>query len=260
VNLLIAFVIFFFLAFSLAEPTSQVGEIESGSPAAGKIEPGDTIVAVDGEPVTGTPEERFESVRSAVAEHECAGEPTDGCRAETPAAITVERDGREINLTITPFYDAAAERYRIGFAQGTRPLDPSVPQAAGEAGDIMWRITSGTVSTIAQLFKAEKREEVTGIVGSYEVTRQSIEFGARQALFLIGVISLSLAVINLFPFLPLDGGHIFWSLIEKLRGRPVPFSVMERASVVGFLLVIVLFTIGLTNDIDRLRGEGFDLR
>ena len=74
------------------------------------------------------------------------------------------------------------------------------------------------------------------------------------------MISLSLAVINLFPFLPLDGGHIFWSVVEKLRGRPVPFSVMERASVVGFALVLVLFVIGLTNDIDRLRGEGFDVR
>ena len=93
VNLLIAFVIFFFLAFSVVEPTAQVGEIEPGSPADGKIEPGDTIVAVDGSRVTGTPDERFESVRLAVAEHECAGEPTDGCRAETPADLTVERDG-----------------------------------------------------------------------------------------------------------------------------------------------------------------------
>ena len=55
------------------------------------------------------------------------------------------------------------------------------------------------------------------------------------------MISLSLAIINLFPFLPLDGGHIFWSLVEKVRGRPVPFSVMERASAIGFVLVMMLF-------------------
>ena len=59
------------------------------------------------------------------------------------------------------------------------------------------------------------------------------------------MISLSLAIINLFPFLPLDGGHIFWSLVEKVRGRPVPFRVMERAGVVGFVLVMILFFIGL---------------
>jgi regulator of sigma E protease len=67
-------------------------------------------------------------------------------------------------------------------------------------------------------------------------------------------------VINLFPFLPLDGGHIFWSLVEKVRGRPVAFSVMERASVIGFALVAVLFVIGLSNDIGRLTGDGFQVR
>ena len=94
----------------------------------------------------------------------------------------------------------------------------------------------------------------------YWTTRQAIEFDARRALFILGVISLSLAIINLFPFLPLDGGHIFWSIVEKVRGKPVSFSVMERASVLGILLVAMLFVIGLSNDIGRLNGEGFDIR
>ena len=76
-------------------------------------------------------------------------------------------------------------------------------------------------------------------------------------MFLLAVISLSLGIINLFPFLPLDGGHIFWALAEKVRGRAIPFSVMERAGFIGFALVIGLFVIGLTNDIGRLTGEGF---
>ena len=98
------------------------------------------------------------------------------------------------------------------------------------------------------------------MVGSYEATRQTIELSAERALYLLAIISLSLGVINLFPFLPLDGGHIFWALAEKVRGRAIPFSVMERAGFVGFVLVIALFMIGLTNDIgpiDRggLRGQ-----
>jgi regulator of sigma E protease len=101
---------------------------------------------------------------------------------------------------------------------------------------------------------------VSGVVGSYEVTRESFDFDTVQALLVLGIISLSLAVINLFPFLPLDGGHIFWALAEKIRGRPIPFSVIERASAIGFLLVIMLFVIGLSNDIGRLRGEGFGVR
>jgi len=67
-------------------------------------------------------------------------------------------------------------------------------------------------------------------------------------------------VINLFPFLPLDGGHIFWAVVEKLRGKRVSLQTMERASVVGFALVAVLFVIGLSNDIGRLSGDGFNVR
>jgi regulator of sigma E protease len=77
---------------------------------------------------------------------------------------------------------------------------------------------------------------------------------------ILAIVSLSLAIVNLFPFLPLDGGHIFWAVVEKVRRRPVPFSVMERAGVVGFMLVIGLFLLGLSNDIDRLSGEGFNVR
>ena len=70
------------------------------------------------------------------------------------------------------------------------------------------------------------------------------------------LISLSLAIINLFPFLPLDGGHIFWSLVEKVRGSRVSFATMERASAIGFMLILFLFFIGLSNDIDRLTRRG----
>jgi regulator of sigma E protease len=116
------------------------------------------------------------------------------------------------------------------------------------------------VKTIGGIFNAEKRKQLSGVVGSYEVTRQAFEFSAADALFLLGVISLSLGVVNLFPFLPLDGGHIFWALAEKVRGRAIPFSVMERAGFVGFALVLVLFVIGFSNDIGRLTSGGFNLR
>ena len=119
----------------------------------------------------------------------------------------------------------------------------------------MWSFTTRTIETIAGVFEAEKRKEISGVVGSYNETRKSFELSLEQAIFLLAVISLSLGVINLFPFLPLDGGHIFWALAEKLRGRAIPFSVMERAGFVGFVLVIALFMIGLTNDVGRLTGS-----
>ena len=124
----------------------------------------------------------------------------------------------------------------------------------------MWGFTTTTIDRIVRIIDPEARRDLSGVVGSYEVTRQSIDLGLTRTLYVLAVISLSLGVINLFPFLPLDGGHIFWALAEKVRGRPIPFSLLERVSVVGFVLVVFLFVIGLTNDIGRLRGEGFGVR
>src|SRR5680860_455089 len=132
--------------------------------------------------------------------------------------------------------------------------------ASATAPARFWFITQQTVSLPARIFDAERRKEISGIVGSYEYTRQTIIDDLADTVGILAIISLSLAIVNLFPFLPLDGGHIFWAAVEKLRGgRPVPFSVMERAGVVGFMLVIGLFAIGLSNDIGRLSGEGFDV-
>ena len=238
-----------------------VGDIVSGSPAAAHLQTGDRILAVDGRsfPEAST-NERLAHFARLVARHECPGKQTNGCRAKTPAELRIERDGQVRTLSIRPEYDAAIERTRIGFSYGSRPLNPGVAEAAGDSARFMWEITSQTVGVIARIFDPEERKQLSGVVGGYEVTRQAIGFGAREALTLIAVISLSLAVINLFPFLPLDGGHIFWSLVEKVRGRPVPFSVMERAGAIGFLLVMLLFAVGLSNDIGRLTGEGFNVR
>ena len=75
----------------------------------------------------------------------------------------------------------------------------------------------------------------------------------------IAEISLALAIINLFPFLPLDGGHIFWALAEKVRGRRIPLVVIERASLVGIALIAILFFVGVSNDVSALAGKGLNL-
>ena len=262
VNIVLAFLILFALAFSVQEGTKLVvGATESDTPAARVLEPGDRIVAVDGVRVSGSDlGGEAQQISDQVNSHECAGGSRPGCRAARPARIVVKREGSTVVLRARPFYDPEADRYRLGFRfreGGLVPVNPSIPGAANIALDQMWFVSSKTISVIARIFDPEQRKQVSGIVGTTEVTKQAIDFGPRQALFLLGIVSLSLGLINLFPFLPLDGGHIFWSLVEKVRGSPVPFSVMERAGAIGFVLVIMLFAIGLSNDIDRLTGEGF---
>ena len=125
----------------------------------------------------------------------------------------------------------------------------------------MWTVTKATVTAIGKLFySAKARKDVHGVVGSYETTRQAINFSAVEALNILALISLSLAIVNLFPFLPLDGGHVFWAVAEKVRGRRIPFEVMERVGAVGFVLILLVFVIGLSNDISTLTGPGFGAR
>jgi regulator of sigma E protease len=267
-NLLIAFLLGWAIIAFHGVLTNEVvvRQVEAGSPAAGKLQPDDKVLSIDGvagyEPGLSDAEtnRRQKRLQTAINRHACPGTPTQGCRAATPAKVVVDRHGRRLTLLITPKYDPVAKRMRIGFAYGANdhvgPL-----HAAGITGQNLWRITRLTTSSIVRIFYDSKaRKDVSGVVGSYETTRQSFQFDTIQALSILAIISLSLAVVNLFPFLPLDGGHIFWAVAEKIRGRPIPYRLIERASVVGFMLIAFLFVVGFTNDIDRLRGQGFNVR
>ena len=264
VNLLIAFFIFFGVYLGQGAAVIKNGQpvsttsIYTGSlqpPAATYLRGGDRIVAVDGRRGLSV-----EQIRAQIASHKCAGTPTDGCQAATPVALEVKRDGHLLSFSIRPQYHSSYHRMLLGFE-----FAPAIKQfgpvgAAQQSLSEMWRVTSTTVSTVARLFEPRVRQQLHGVVGGFKVTQQSFSYGAVDALVTLALISLSLGVVNLFPFLPLDGGHVFWAVAEKVRGRRIPFSVMERAGAIGFVLIILVFVIGLSNDISTLTGRGFQLR
>jgi regulator of sigma E protease len=263
VNIVLAFAILFALSFQGSQPDRTVEEVLPGTPAAAaKLRAGDEILAIDGKSYRRLDgEARIERFRDRVASHGCAGKQVDGCRAATPTVLTVRRGGEIRTIAVRPEYDAAAGQALLGFRYGLDTYGRSAGAAAGNAADVMWEISSRTATIFARLFEEEKRKEVSGVVGVSGAANEVLDvFGAREALVLLALVSLSLGLINLFPFLPLDGGHIFWSLVEKARGKRVPFAVMERASVIGFVLVMMLFFVGLSNDIGRLNGDGFGVR
>jgi regulator of sigma E protease len=255
VNIVLAFVILWSLLVisGIQLPNSTVAEV-TAEPAKYDLRAGDKILSVDG--VKGD----FQRLRAQISSHKCPGTPTNGCQAAQWATLVVERGGKELTVRVKPVYDAAEDGMFVGFKAGLTPQSVGPVDAAGRSVSEMWFFSRKTVETIANIFNAQKRKEISGVVGSYEVTRQTIELSLERAIYLLAIISLSLGIINLFPFLPLDGGHIFWALAEKVRGRAIPFSVMERAGFVGFVLVIALFMIGFTNDIGRLTGQGFGVR
>jgi regulator of sigma E protease len=263
VNIVLAFAILFgvYWANGREEVAQKVGAVREGTPAAKVLQPGDEVVAIDGRryPGLGT-EERLAKFGEAVASHECPGKQVDGCVAAKPVQIAVRRDGELETFAVYPRYDKEAKRALIGFEYGQNVVDFTPGKAAAEAGDAIWEVAKGTVHVFTHLFEAEEREQVSGVVGISDVGHQVIERGLERALLLLAFVSLSLGLVNLLPILPLDGGHIFWSLVEKVRGRPVSWRVMEKATMVGIALVMMLFFLGLSNDIGRITGDGFEVR
>lgn len=253
-NVLTALVLmvgFFWLAGEVTAST-EVRAIRSGSPVAGQLRPGDRLLAVDG--VRGAAAE----LSTRIASHGCAARPPKaGCVSAEPARLLIRRGERELTFVVSPRYDASLSRMRLGFEFDRARERMSLFGAIGRSASETWRISRDIIALPVRLFDSRKRDELSSVVGGYEATRQTLNYDSPSAIGLLAVISLSLAIINLFPFLPLDGGHIFWALVEKARRRPVSFRVMEKASVVGFMLVLMLFAIGLSNDIERLQGPGF---
>jgi regulator of sigma E protease len=256
VNLLIAFVIIWalFLAHGQVVATNKVAVVTPHSAAATALRPGDEIVSVDG--VDGSPD----AIRKQLGTHRCAGPQVNGCLAQTPARVVVRRVGRLLTFEIRPRYSAADKRPLLGFAFGDASRSVGPGHAASLTITGLWTVTKQTVSVIVRIFEPQQRKKLNSVVGGYTVTQQSFAHDTTRALQVLALISLSLAIVNLFPFLPLDGGHVFWAVAEKVRGRRIRFEVMERAGAVGFVLIIMIFLIGLSNDISTLSGKGFNVR
>jgi regulator of sigma E protease len=263
VNIVLAFAILFgvYWVNGQEEIAQQVGEVRKGTPAAKLLQPGDEIVAVDGRRYAGLgTEERLIKFGETVASHKCPGKQVDGCVAATPVEITVKRNGQLQAFSVRPRYDDEAKRALIGFSYGAETVDFGPGEAASQAAGAVWEVAEGTVHVFTHLFEKEEREQVSGVVGISAVGNEVIETGLEKSLLLLAFVSLALGLVNLLPILPLDGGHIFWSLVEKVRGRPVSWRVMEKATMVGIALVLMLFFLGLSNDIGRIQGEGFEVR
>jgi regulator of sigma E protease len=263
VNIVLAFVILFcvFKIGGLQEIKTQVGEVMPNTAASKVLQKGDEIVAIEGHRFTGlSPVERIERFGKLVAAHKCAGEQKQGCVAKSPVELTIRREGQLQTIEARPRYNSEAGKVLIGFSYGGEFAPISTSLALSHSTGVMGEVIGKTGSVFAHIFEAEKRKEISSVVGISDVGHEAVNAGWRQAFLLLALVSLSLGLINLVPILPLDGGHIFWALIEKLRGgRPVSIRVMERATLIGFALVLMLMVIGVSNDIGRITGEGFNV-
>jgi regulator of sigma E protease len=215
-----------------------VRNVKPKTPAAAVgLRPGDRIVAVNGRP---TP--NFDAVSQLIR----------GSKGK-PTTVTVSRNGKPI--TLGPVRTRKiGDRWALGFEPGWQEVKYGPVGALTHSASTTWAATKATLTFLPRLLTGSGRKEVSSPVGIVDVSSQAVSLTFTLFLQILGLISLSLAILNLLPLLPLDGGHILFSIIEGLRGRAVGREVYERVSAIGIALFLVLMFIGLSNDINRLGG------
>jgi regulator of sigma E protease len=235
VNLVFAVVLFTALFMVAAERnTTIVGRVLPGTPAAAAhLHDGDRILRIDGVRVQ-KPKQIPKLIRA-----------TKG----RPFQIVVRRNGHRAAIgPIRAREDHGAYRIGISILARTGPGE-SLPTATGDALKLTWGITADTVRGIAHLAAGRDTNQVSSSVGIVRVSAQAWRQGVRDFLFVLGLVSLALGLLNLLPVLPLDGGHIVMALVEKVRGRTFPQAVYIRYSVVGLSIFAILMYLGLRNDL-----------
>jgi regulator of sigma E protease len=236
-NVVIAFLILF-LVFAVGggpsdRPSTKVDSVSAGTPAAAAdLRAGDRIVAVDGRPTR-----TFAGVSHLI-------------RSSRGGAVTltVVRDGRRTSVGPQPTIFRQG-RWIFGFTPAAQLVPFSTGKAARSAASDLGNVVTGTASGIGSLFSKHGRSQVSGPVGIVRVSHAQLQVGVTWYFEILAFVSMSLALLNLLPLLPLDGGHILFSLIEGIRRRALAREVYERVSVVGIMLIVLVFVIAFSNDV-----------
>ncbi len=234
-NLLFAIVLFAALYMSgggAATRTVQAVIPHSQAAKAG-LQSGDNLVGINGREMT--PAELRQAITGSHGK---------------PLLLSVERGRHHFVLTARATKEDGV--YRLGFVfRGSRL---GAPAAVWRSIKLTGIVTKEIGSSLGRLVHGSGRKDIASPVGIVQGSSSALHQGIQSYLWVLGLISLSLALLNLLPLLPLDGGHIAFSIVEGIRGRAVRREIYERVSAVGIALVVLLFFVGLSNDLSRIGG------
>lgn len=246
-NVLLA-ILFFFIFHLQPVPIYDysVREIieDSGASQAG-LQPGDEILAIDG-----VFYEDIIDLQTAIQE-----------RPDTAVTLTIERGGGRLEQPVTIGTNSDTGRGQLGIYWDRTEIgetELSVPEAATSSVTDIGMIARLVFDAFSQVF-ADRGEQLASPIGIVAFSSETIKLGWDVYLRVLGFISIQLAILNMLPLLPLDGGHVLFNVIEKIMGRPLNREAFERISFVGLMLFVILLAVGFMNDIQRLIGPGFRL-
>lgn len=228
------------------EPVLSEVQVNSAASKAG-LQAGDRIVKVNGQSLT-----QWMTFVTLVRDN-----------PDEPLALDIERQGSSLSLTLTPDSKQVNGKAE-GFA-GVVPKIIPLPDeyktvrqygpfsAILEASDKTWQLMKLTVSMLGKLITGDvKLNNLSGPISIAQGAGMSAEFGVIYYLMFLALISVNLGIINLFPLPVLDGGHLLFLAIEKLKGGPVSERVQDFSYRIGSILLVLLMGLALFNDFSRL--------
>ena len=226
---------------------TTLAEVQANSPASNAgLQAGDRIVKVDGQPLS-----QWQAFAAQVRDNPGKN-----------MALDIERNGEPVALTLTP--EAKPGNEAEGFA-GVIPRVIPLPDeyktvrqygpfaAIGEASVKTWQLMKLTVSMLGKLIIGDvKLNNLSGPISIAQGAGLSAEYGVIYYLMFLALISVNLGIINLFPLPVLDGGHLLFLAIEKIKGGPVSERVQDFSYRIGSILLVLLMGLALFNDFSRL--------
>lgn len=235
------------------EVEAVVGEVVPDAPAdVAGFQAGDRILAIDGRPI-----DRWQDLGREIQTLAAPGRPL---------AVTVQRDEERQTIAVTPERDAPDGPWRIGVAPPA--LAPEEQQVAeqlyvdlrhGPVGAVgaslveTWRMTTATLGLLRRMITGEASlSNLSGPISIAQFANEHAKAGFARFLFFLGVLSLSLAILNFLPIPLLDGGHLLYYAIEWVKGSPVSEQTQVVGQYIGLTALAALVSLTFYNDILRL--------
>jgi regulator of sigma E protease len=237
------------LGFDLTQ--LYLGSVVKESPAQmAELMPYDKIISINSKPVT-----KWTDIQDTIKAY-------DGKEA---LAILINRDGTEILKKITPkvteltnAFGGIDKRYTVGISPLVNYAEPEIVSVKAETP--IHALINGTVRTVdvsimtfmsfVKLFQGQvSAKNLGGMVSIGKVAKDSFEVGPQAFFMTMGILSVSLFILNLLPIPVLDGGHLVFYTIELIKGSPLSLKKMEIANQIGFVLLLGLMILAQFNDI-----------
>jgi regulator of sigma E protease len=249
-NFLLAIAIFAASYALIGLPASEPrvdGVIVGGAADKAGIKSGDFIRAINGARI-----DRFQDIQDIVTTH--AGESL---------SILLDRNGAAITIVAVPEAIEQSDGFggkirlgRLGIQNNGSSLiydKKSVGESLRLGVDRTWFIVETTFRYLGKLFLGqESPNQLGGFISIAKAAGDAASVGIAQFIFVVGLLSVSIGLINLFPIPMLDGGHLVYYAIEAIRGKPLGPEAQEWGFKIGFTVVLTLMLVGTWNDLMRL--------